>query len=331
MAYPSTLDSFLDPQPTDPCLWHADLHVAINTAIKAIQAKLWIDASAVTWTVDYLLKQAVSPWHTHVKTEVGLSNVTNNAQVKKISSSTNNQLVVWDWTTGDLLKDWPSYAETGAGKLALIKNTWLLDASLIDISGSTASQAEAEAWTDNTKLMTALRVAQWCPVASTSVTGKAQTAQQSDVTTWTDTAKYVTPKILSDTVYWMTLTASDTLQSSADTERIGTTWSYVKVKEIQLWNFSKWWTIRVKVDVKSWWGYYLDWYVYVNWVQVWSNIITNSNVYITSSQDISATWQDKIQFYVRHNSWWLWYVYVRNFRIYYTVWNIVKVTTVNLD
>lgn len=184
MAYPSTLDSFLDPQPTDPCLWHADLHVAINTAIKAIQAKLWIDASAVTWTVDYLLKQAVSPWHTHVKTEVGLSNVTNNAQVKKISSSTNNQLVVWDWTTGDLLKDWPSYAETGAGKLALIKNTWLLDASLIDISGSTASQAEAEAWTDNTKLMTPLRSKQQLD---------ANKASNSEAYAWANTSKYVTP------------------------------------------------------------------------------------------------------------------------------------------
>jgi hypothetical protein len=43
--------------------------------------------------------------HTVTKTQVGLGNVTDNAQVKKISSSTDGQIPLWDGTTGDLLKD----------------------------------------------------------------------------------------------------------------------------------------------------------------------------------------------------------------------------------
>jgi hypothetical protein len=40
--------------------------------------------------------------HTVTKTQVGLANVTNNAQVKKISSSVDNQVMRWNGETGDL-------------------------------------------------------------------------------------------------------------------------------------------------------------------------------------------------------------------------------------
>lgn len=43
--------------------------------------------------------------YTEVKTDLSLNNVTNNAQVKKISSSTDSNVPQWDGTTGDLLKD----------------------------------------------------------------------------------------------------------------------------------------------------------------------------------------------------------------------------------
>jgi len=67
--------------------------------------------------------------HSVTKTQVGLGNVTNDAQVKKISSSTNDAIPRWDGTTGDLLQDsgvviddddkttWP---DSGTSKLLVV-------------------------------------------------------------------------------------------------------------------------------------------------------------------------------------------------------------------
>ncbi len=46
-----------------------------------------------------------------------------------------------------------------------------------------ASQAEAEAGTDNVKLVTPLRVAQYVPVASETVAGKVERATDAEVIT----------------------------------------------------------------------------------------------------------------------------------------------------
>jgi len=42
---------------------------------------------------------------TITKSDIGLGNVTNDAQIKKITSATNNAIVRWDGTTGDLVQD----------------------------------------------------------------------------------------------------------------------------------------------------------------------------------------------------------------------------------
>lgn len=55
MAFPSTIDSFNTPLTTsklnNPS--HAGLHVATNTAVLAVEAKLGVDGSAVTTSLDY--------------------------------------------------------------------------------------------------------------------------------------------------------------------------------------------------------------------------------------------------------------------------------------
>lgn len=56
---------------------------------------------------------------TYTNTEVGLGNVTNDAQVKKIASSTDNQLARWDGTTGDLLQGSGGPTMDDSGNLAM--------------------------------------------------------------------------------------------------------------------------------------------------------------------------------------------------------------------
>lgn len=50
-----------------------------------------------------------------IKTDIGLGNVTNNAQVKKIASSTNGYVPTWDGTSGDLLATGYSVETTLSG------------------------------------------------------------------------------------------------------------------------------------------------------------------------------------------------------------------------
>lgn len=47
------------------------------------------------------------------RTNIGLGNVTNNAQVKKIASSTDSAIVAWDGTTGDTVKSTNVLIQTG--------------------------------------------------------------------------------------------------------------------------------------------------------------------------------------------------------------------------
>jgi len=61
MAYPTTLDSFTAPNATDPrnAPSLAGVIVAVQTAIAALEAKLGINGSAVTSSIDYKLTNDV--------------------------------------------------------------------------------------------------------------------------------------------------------------------------------------------------------------------------------------------------------------------------------
>jgi len=59
MAFPATLDTLTDPISTDKLniIPHAELHVAENDAIEALQVKVGIDSSADTNSLDYRIAQ----------------------------------------------------------------------------------------------------------------------------------------------------------------------------------------------------------------------------------------------------------------------------------
>lgn len=71
MSYPTTLDAFTNPtgaqQTDDPTVLHSTQHAQANDAIEALEAKVGVDSSAVTTSIDYLLKNPASadPGHTH--------------------------------------------------------------------------------------------------------------------------------------------------------------------------------------------------------------------------------------------------------------------------
>jgi len=195
-----------------------------------------------------------------------------------------------------------------------------------NITSKIASQAEAEAWTDDTKLMTPLKTQQAIDVNALDI------ASVSDVVTWTDNIKYITPSVLNDINYWVALTASVNLKSSADTVRTSSAGSYTKIKETKMWYYPNWWTVRVSFDLKSTsWGYTVYGKVYKNWSAIWAEHSTSSTSYQSYSDDIAATSQDLIQLYVYQGSWWWSTLDIRNFRISYDVTKPTISTTVITD
>jgi microcystin-dependent protein len=74
MSFPSSIDSFTSPTSNQNlnAPSHSAIETAQNTALSAIETKLGADSSAVTTSIDYLLKSAssVSPGHKHVKADI---------------------------------------------------------------------------------------------------------------------------------------------------------------------------------------------------------------------------------------------------------------------
>jgi hypothetical protein len=69
ITFPTSLDSFTNPLGTDylNVLSHAEQHSNVNDAVEALEAKVGVTSSAVTSSLDYLLKNALSidPGHHH--------------------------------------------------------------------------------------------------------------------------------------------------------------------------------------------------------------------------------------------------------------------------
>jgi hypothetical protein len=65
MAYPTSLDTFVDPEDGDTLanaggLTHAEHHVALNDAVEALEAKVGVTGSAVTTSHDYKFSRTCS-------------------------------------------------------------------------------------------------------------------------------------------------------------------------------------------------------------------------------------------------------------------------------
>jgi hypothetical protein len=62
ITYPVSLDTFSDPTPTSEMSSpsHSGLHTDINSAVEALQAKVGVDSSAVTTSLDYRVSQLES-------------------------------------------------------------------------------------------------------------------------------------------------------------------------------------------------------------------------------------------------------------------------------
>ena len=100
-SFPTSLDNFTNPTASDdldtPAVLHADQHANINDAVEALQAKVGINSSAVTTSLDYLVKSASSSNPGHVHTSAAISDF-NEAAQDAIGAMVDSTIVYTDAT-----------------------------------------------------------------------------------------------------------------------------------------------------------------------------------------------------------------------------------------
>jgi hypothetical protein len=140
ITYPSTLDSFTNPSwgGTLGGEWHSTIHANCYDALEALEAKVWVNNSAVTSSLDYKVSNtaSVSPWHKHNPSDIAQSGATigqallwNGSEYAPWTPA-GGWNVTWPWASVDseiALYSWPSWTSlkrmTGTG---LVKSTsWI--------------------------------------------------------------------------------------------------------------------------------------------------------------------------------------------------------------
>jgi len=81
ITYPTTLDDFTNPTPADnlntPAVLHSTQHANINDAVEALEAKVGVDNSAVTSSIDYKLAQKLQNPVDNIQFNTGATPITN--------------------------------------------------------------------------------------------------------------------------------------------------------------------------------------------------------------------------------------------------------------
>lgn len=95
ISYPTSLDNFTNPTSTDTttAVDHAVQHSNINDAVEALEAKVGINSSAVTTTLDYKVSNAssIDPGHHHTDTSIdslATTKLTGNLPIARFNSGT---------------------------------------------------------------------------------------------------------------------------------------------------------------------------------------------------------------------------------------------------
>ncbi len=236
-----------------------------------------------------------------------------------------------DKTTNDLVEgDNLYYTETRVTNNQTVVDLWANKAdksnvleldNITPFTPSSAYEPATKDYVDNFSL----------PDATEVIKGKARLATSSEVMVRTDNTTIVTPSKLG----YESITSSDTIQASANTERTNASWNWVKVKEFEIWAYRLWGSCRLKWEAKwtdvSW---NIHWLVAIRKNgTVISAISPTTTWYLPYQWDVNCVEWDLIQIYISSES-----VnsaerpaFVRNVDLCYTEIQSSLIPTINLD
>lgn len=298
-VFPGSLDALTNPTASDDTstVDHAAQHANANDAIEALEAKVGVNSSAVTSSLDYKVSNtaSINPGHKHTTAGLSITGTPDGTKFLKDDGS---------WSTPPTT----TVATTSVTGTVKVSTTPGGDATAVETGDPrvpTQNENDALVGTSGTAVSSSNKLVDAADVSDAAASGKIVRA--------TGTAL---PALSAANLTYINtaFSASDTLHQSADTERSGTDTSYVKKKEIRIRRDG---TIRVKFGLKGTNGINTVFgRVYVNGVAAGSEHSTVLTSYQTYSDDVTVVREDLVQLYaytsVGANTY-----YVNNFRIYY--------------
>lgn len=158
-------------------------------------------------------------------------------------------------------------------------------------------------------------------------------ASDAEATAWTIENKYINPKQLKNWSWYTVVPEAGTTLAglvnnlqSANTSRINTSLTYIKVKEIAAaiaWTYTVYFEIKADVSTTAFGR------IYVDWVAVWTERSTTSTSYTWFLENITVTAGQLIQLYYKKTGT-NWH-YAEDFRLYWFIKPVSLVLTVNTD
>ena len=302
---------------------HPEHHNDLGVIADSLQDKVGINSSTDTASIDYQLNNpaSISPGHKH---EISDNTDFDNTGV------TDGQLPVWNDTTGQYEPNsstTPDGSTTLAGKFEEATEAEVVAGTAV---GGTGSRLAVNPTSIVDKILTALERT-WTraiegvttPTEVNQLAGTTHIAESDTFFGATDMsgaeAETLTDGSDADTLHVhegvYLAVASDTLQSSADTERSDNTNTYVKLKELQI---NRTGTIRLNYNIKS--GGIGSLIVQIR--DAGGNVLATGNAssagYTTITNDLTITEPTALQLWGYNNNSGS-YIYVNDYRILYTM------------
>ena len=272
------------------------------------------------WTDDNWITLKFKDWTNATRTLTELSQSWSNDKLRISNNDTtpselNNKVTAGKWLNKNILNPWDNE------KLWLDIN--VDDTDIFTVTEWNANKAIKTNWSwkidstfnwNNTK--------HWLLKIATEIESKNPTLEN----------VVIDPKQLHTEILITWTTASNTLRASANTERESADGNATKVKEITTWNYPKWWTIRITVDLRredNTWNWGGNFEIRVNDTVV-ETIESDSKVYINYARDITINNWDVVSLYMhRINGWYT--VFCRNFQMKFDEVSILRVPVVNIN
>lgn len=200
--FPSTLDSYTNPSwgGTLGGEWHSTIHANCYDALEALEAKVWVNNSAVTSSLDYKVSNtaSVDPWHKHSPSSLTQAWATTNQALLWNGStwapwtpagggnvtwpwaSVDSEIMLWSWTSG-------TSAKRATGTWLVKVTSWVAS---IATPWTDYAQAWAITWSGNTMSTNKVlgRSTAWTgAIEELSVSGSGNVVLATWATIWTPT------------------------------------------------------------------------------------------------------------------------------------------------
>ena len=160
--FPSTLDSYTNPSwgGTLGGEWHSTIHANCYDSIEVLEAKVWVNNSAVTSSLDYKVSNtaSVDPWHKHTLSSLAQSWASSWDFAKWNGSAWIPAVPAWAW---DILWPWVSvdseimlFSGTSWTSAKRATGTWLAKVTSWVFSIATPATDYVAPWTVATSGLT---------------------------------------------------------------------------------------------------------------------------------------------------------------------------------